>query len=223
MTTPSLARPEPDRHRTITGLVDEYRSFAELICALSDSDWTRQTRCTGWQVRDVAAHVVGQAIDTVSGTIGSRTPDDQAAALRDESPTALAEQLHTALTSIARLAAVIDDAAWSAPSTAPGLTLGQGVHALQQDAYVHGDDIRDAVGLPVDAGPGLHASLDFLLGALLRDDTARAEPAVAGMLAVPADQFEQQTGLAAHDFLLAATGRRDPAPLRLPENVNIFR
>jgi uncharacterized protein (TIGR03083 family) len=223
MTTPSLARPEPDRHRTITGLVDEYRSFAELIGALSDSDWTRQTRCTGWQVRDVAAHVVGQAIDTVSGTIGSRTPDDQAAALRDESPTALAEQLHTALTSLTQLAAVIDDAAWSAPSPAPGLTLGQGVHALQQDAYVHADDIRDAVGLPVDAGPGLHASLDFLLGALLRDDTARAEPAVARMLAVPADQFEQQTGLAAHDFLLAATGRRDPAPLRLPKNVNIFR
>jgi uncharacterized protein (TIGR03083 family) len=216
-------RPEPDRHRTITGLVDEYRSFAELICALSDSDWTRQTRCTGRQVRDVAAHVVGQAIDTVSGTIGSRTPDDQAAALRSESPTVLAEQLHTALTSIAQLATVIDDAAWSAPSPAPGLTLGQGVHALQQDAYVHGDDIRDAVGSPFDAGPGLHASLDFVLGALLRDDTARAEPAIARLLCVPADDFTQQTGMAAYDFLLVATGRRDPAPLRLPGNVNIFR
>jgi uncharacterized protein (TIGR03083 family) len=203
MTTPSIMRPRPDRHRTITGLVDEYRSFAQLICALSDSDWTRQTRCIGWQVRDVAAHVVGQTIDTVSGTIGSRTPDDQAAALGSESPTVLAEQLHTALTSIAQPARVIDDAAWSAP--------------------VHGDDIRDALGLPFDAGPGLHASLDFVLGALLRDDTARVEPAVARVLAVPAEHFTQQTGLAAHDFLLAATGRRDPATLRLPENVNIFR
>jgi len=218
-----MTRPQPDRHRTISGLVDEYRSFAQLIGALSDADWARETRCTGWEVRDIAAHVVGQAIDTVSGTIGSRAPDDQAAALRSESPTVLAEQLHTALTSLAQLATVIDDAAWSAPNPAPGLTLGQGVHALQQDAYVHGDDIRDAVGLPFDAGPGLHASLDFVLGALLRDDTARAEPAVARILAVPADHFTQQTGLAAHDFLLAATGRRDPTPLRLPENVNIFR
>lgn len=216
-------RPGPGRDQTIAGLVDQYRSFAELIGALSDSDWTRTTRCIGWQVRDVAAHVVGQAIDTVSGTIGSRTPDDQAAALRSESPAALAAQLHAALTSISRLATVLDDAAWSAPSPVPGLTLGQGTHALLQDAYVHADDIRDALGLPFDGGPGLHASLDFVLGALLRDDTARAEPAVARLLAVSADHFTQQTGMAAYDFLLAATGRRDPAPLRLPKSVNIFR
>jgi uncharacterized protein (TIGR03083 family) len=223
MTTPSIVRPGPDRHRTITGLVDEYRSFAQLIGALSDSDWTRETRCVGWQVRDVAAHVVGQATDTVSGTIGSRTPDDQAAALRAESPTALAEQLHTALTSIAQLSGVIDDAAWSAPSPAPGLTLGQGVHALLQDAYVHGDDIRAALGSPFDAGPGLYASLDFVLGELLRDETARADPVIARVLAVPAEHFTQQTGITAHDFLVAATGRCDPAPLRLPNSVNIFR
>jgi uncharacterized protein (TIGR03083 family) len=216
-------RPGPDRHRTITGLVDEYRSFAQLIGALSDSDWTRETRCTSWQVRDVAAHVVGQAIDTVSGAIGSRMPDDQAAALRSESPTVLAAQLHTALSSITQLATVIDDAAWSAPSPVPGLTLGQGTHALLQDAYVHGDDVRAALGLPFDGGPGLHASLDFVLGALLRDDTARVEPDLARLLAVPAERFTQQTGLAAYDFLLAATGRRDPAPLRLPKSVNIFR
>jgi uncharacterized protein (TIGR03083 family) len=223
MTTPSILRPGPDRRRTITGLVDEYHSFAELIGALSDSDWAHETRCTSWQVRDVAAHVVGQAIDTVSGTISSRTPDDQAAALRNESPTALAAQLHTALTSISRLATVLDNAAWSAPSPVLGLTLGQGTHALLQDAYVHGDDIRDALRLPRDVGPGLHASLDFVLGALLRDDTARVKPAIARLLAVPAEHFTQQTGMAAYDFLLAATGRRDPASLRLPKSVNIFR
>jgi hypothetical protein len=57
MTTPSIMRPRPDRHRTITGLVNEYRSFAQLIGALSDSDWTCETRCTGWQVRDDTARV----------------------------------------------------------------------------------------------------------------------------------------------------------------------
>jgi hypothetical protein len=77
--------------------------------------------------------------------------------------------------------------------------------------------------LPLDAGPGLHASLDFVLGALLRDDTARVEPAIARLLAVPAEHFTQQTGMAAYDFLLAATGRRDPGSLRLPKSVNIFR
>ena len=221
--TPSIVRPGPDRHRTITGLVDEYRSFAQLIGALSDSDWVRETRCTSWQVRDVAAHVVGQAMDTVSGAIGGRTPDDQAAALRSESPTPLAAQLDTALTSITQLAKVIDDTAWSAPSPVPGLTLGQGTHALLQDAYVHGDDIRAALGLPFDPGPGLHASLDFVLGALLRDDTTCVEPAIARLLVVPAEHFTQETGMPVYDFLLAATGRDDPAPLRLSRSVNIFR
>lgn len=221
--TLSIVRPGPNRDQTMTGLVDEYRSFAQLIGALSDSDWTCETRCTSWQVRDVAAHVVGQAIDTVSGTIGTRTPDDQAAALRSESPAALAAQLHAALTSITQLATVIDDAVWAAPSPVPGLTLGQGTHALLQDAYVHGDDIRTALGLPFDSGPGLHASLDFVLGALLRDDTARAEPALARLLAIPAEHFTRQTGMAAYDFLLAATGRGHPAPLRLSQSVNIFR
>jgi uncharacterized protein (TIGR03083 family) len=219
----SMERPGPDRDRTIAGLVGEYRSFAELVVALESPDWSRETRCTGWQVRDVAAHVVGQAVDTVSGAIGTRTPDQQAAALRGESPTALAAELRTAAESIARLATVFDDATWSASSPVAGFTLGQGIHALQHDAYLHGDDIRAAVGLPFDAGPSMQASLDFVLGALLRDPDAAADPAVAQLLALPADHFSEQTGIAVHDFLRAATGRSDPARLRLPEIVNIYR
>jgi uncharacterized protein (TIGR03083 family) len=222
MTTTSITRPVPDRRRTITGLAEGYRSFAQLIGTLGDSDWTRETRCAGWQVRDVAAHVAAQAIDTVGGTIGSRTPDQQAAALRGEAPATLAAQLHTASAAVIQLATVIDDA-WSAPSPVAGLTVGQGVHALLQDAYVHGDDVRAALGMPFDAGPGLPASIDFVLRALLRDESARTEPAIAPLLIVAADRFTQQTGIAAYEFLLAATGRGDPAPLGLPESVNIFR
>jgi uncharacterized protein (TIGR03083 family) len=221
MTT--MVHPGPDRHRTIGGLLDEYRSFAELVGSLNTQDWTYETRCTGWQVRDVAGHVVGQAIDTVSGVIGTRTPDDQAAALRGESPSALAARLLALTNSIAELAAVFDDAVWSAPSPVPGLSLGQGVHALLNDAYLHGDDIRAALGLPFDAGPGLCASLDFVLGALVRDEATAAEPAVAPLLVVPADHFSERTGIAVHDFLLAATGRSDPARLLLPEGLNIYR
>jgi uncharacterized protein (TIGR03083 family) len=222
MTTTSIVRPGPDRDQTLAGLVDQYRLFAELIAALSTSEWDHQTRCTGWQVRDVAGHVVGQAVDTVGGTIGSRTPDEQAAALRGRTPAALASQLHTAMDSMSRLVAVIDDAAWSAASPVPGLTLGQGVHALLHDAYLHGDDIRAALGLPVDGGAGMHASLDFVLGALLRDDAAD-EPAIERLLGVPVDKFGEETGIAVHDFLLAATGRGDPAGLLLPGVVNIYR
>lgn len=223
MSTPSIARPGPDRHRTVAGLIDEYRAFAELLAALDRPDWIRETRCSGWQLRDVAGHVTGQAIDTVGGTIGGRTPDEQAAALRVEGPVALAARLHGAMDSMARLATALDDAAWSAPSPVPGLTLGQGVHALLHDAYVHGDDIRAALGRPADTGPGLLASLDFVLGALRRDDAAAADPAIARLLEVSAEQFMRETGLPAHDFVLAATGRCDPARLGLTYRVNIYR
>jgi len=76
---------------------------------------------------------------------------------------------------------------------------------------------------PFAAGPSLHASLDFVLGALLRVPAAAAEPAVARLLALPADHFSEQSGIAVHDFLLAATGRSDPARLRLPDILNIYR
>lgn len=223
MTATWIVRPGPDRDQTMAGLLHQYASFTELIGGLDDSQWACQTRCTGWQVRDVAGHVVGQAIDTVSGTIGDRTPDEQAGALRGEPPTVLAARLRTAMDSLTRLMPVFDDALWSAPSPVPGITIGQGMHSLLLDAYVHGDDIRAALGLALDTGPGLRASLDFVLGALLRDVTAAAEPAIAQLLATPADRFSEETGIAAHDFVLAATGRCEPARLPLPDTINIFR
>ena len=102
-------------------------------------------------------------------------------------------------------------------------TARQGVHALLHDAYIHGDDIRAALGLPFDDGAGLLASVDFVLGALRRDDAAAAEPTVARLTGVSVEHFMRQTGMAAYDFVLAATGRSDPARLGLPDSVNIYR
>jgi hypothetical protein len=47
--------------------------------------------------------------------------------------------------------------------------------------------------------------------------------AVAWSAGENASRRSSESSLAAHDFLLAATGRRNPATLRLPENVSIFR
>jgi hypothetical protein len=56
-----------------------------------------------------------------------------------------------------------------------------------------------------------------------RADIAAADPKIARFLAVPANQFSAMTGMNARDFVLAATGRLDPARLGLPGAVNIFR
>lgn len=211
------------RERTTAGLLREYRSFADLLATLDMSMWVRATRCAGWQVRDVAAHVVGQAIDTVTGASGTRSAEEQAASLRAESPLSLAAQMREIVQSAARLVAAFDDDIWARPSPLPRLTVGRAIHALLMDAYVHADDIRDAIDQPSDLGDGLSDSVDFVLDALSRDPIAAADPCLVRLLALPAGAFTKESGTDAHEFLLAATGRRDPRKLGLPETVNIFR
>ena len=148
-TDAAMTRPAPDRKRTLAGLLREYEAFADLLSALDLSMWQASTRCANWQVRDVAAHVVGQALDVTTGASGSRSPDEQAAALRTHSRAWHAAALRRTKSNLAALAAPVDDARWAGPSPLPHFTLGQGMHALQHDAYMHGDDIRHATSQPI--------------------------------------------------------------------------
>lgn len=218
-----MRRPVLTRERTTAGLLREYQSFADLLATLDMSMWTRATRCAGWQVRDVAAHVVGQAIDTATGASGTRSADEQAASLRAHPPDGLAAQMREIGESMAGLVAAFGDDIWARPSPAPRFTVGQAIHALLMDAYVHADDIRDAVNQPSQRGEGLYDSVDFVLDVLSRDPIAAADSRVARLLAIPAAAFTTESGTDAHEFLLTATGRRDPHMLGLPETVNIFR
>ncbi|RRR45231.1 maleylpyruvate isomerase family mycothiol-dependent enzyme [Mycolicibacter terrae] len=211
------------RERTTAGLLREYQSFADLLATLDTSMWTCASRCTGWQVRDVAAHVVGQALDTVTGASGTRNADKQAASLRAQPPTGLAAQMRKIGEAMAELVAAFDDHIWARPSPLPRFTIGEAIHALLMDAYVHADDIRNAIKAPSDLGEGLDDSLDFVLGALRRDPIAAADSGLARLLALPAAAFPEESGIDAHEFLLAATGRHDPRTLGLRETVNIFR
>jgi uncharacterized protein (TIGR03083 family) len=213
----------PVREHTVAGLLREYRSLAVLLAGLDADAWRRPTRCVGWQVRDVAGHVVGQLIDTVTGAAGTRSPDEQAAEMREHTPSALATQMQTACDSLVNLLGASDDTNWAGPSSIPRFTLGQGVHALLNDAYVHRDDIRAALAMAPDRGPGLVDSLDFVLGVLARGGAVSDEPDIARLLDVPAAGFIEAKGLDAHEFLLAATGRLDAARLGLPESINIYR
>ena len=93
---------------------------------------------------------------------------------------------------------------WNGPSGVPDLTLGEGVLTLWYDTYVHIDDIHAATGRPSASGAGLGASVAYL----------NAELAKRGWTGeVTCDEF---------DFVLAATGRTDPAPLDLDAAVNIY-
>jgi uncharacterized protein (TIGR03083 family) len=202
-TTATMSRPQISQ-----GLLAEYAAFASLVDSLDDSQWSTPSRCDGFDVRDVAGHVIGLAEDVAAGKPGTRNAEQEAASVRGDSPRRAAERLRVALGPIGALAdaAAADDNTWNAPSGVPDLTIGEGILLLWYDAYVHADDIRAAIGEAKVIGPGLDASVVYLVGELTKKgfDTGK----------LPLDD--------SHAFVMVATGRADASTLGLDPSVNIY-
>lgn len=209
------------RTEVITGLFAEYAAFAALLAPLTDEEWRTPTRCAGWQVRDVAGHVVGGAVDTMTGRIGARTPDEQARAFHDETPAALAERLREAAASLRPFFEALGEGAWAAPSPVAGRTVGNGVLTLWYDTFVHGDDIRTALGRDNARGPGLRGSVHWVGDELERLGWGPARLALDGV-------DERSIGAGGPvlrgdpmRFLLVASGRAEPEEFGLDASVNV--
>ena len=210
------------RTQTIDGLLAEYDGFADLLDALDERAWHTPTRCDGFDVRDVAGHVVGLAEDVARGVPGSRTAAEEAASLYDYSPTEVAKHLRDARESLAALAGTFDDAAWSGPSPVDGLTLGHGVLTLWYDTYVHADDIRAALDLPPQRGPGLRASVEYLAVELAQRGWGPAELTLDGLPAYGVGIGGPSVSGDPLTFVMIATGRLDASVLGLDPSVNIY-
>src|SRR5450756_222713 len=117
------------RTEVVPGLLAELESFGELIGPLDAAAWSRPTRCEGWVVADVAAHVVGSIADVVSGQLeGLGSPEATArevAERKGRRPAELAQELVAVTKLAADLGAAFDDSTWetSAPAGYEG-TLG---------------------------------------------------------------------------------------------------
>ena len=205
-----------------------WTAFADLVRSLDADQLAMPTRCEGWSVADVAAHLAGSLTDITQGRLeGQGTPevtarqvDERKGRTGDE----LADEIEGAAKAGADLLAAFDDDAWAAQS--PGgfdFTLGFGVQSLWYDAYLHGDDIRAALGQPTVREPGLDAAVDHVVDSLAQrefgpatfvlDGYGEAEVGGDGGPRYEADAF---------DFVLAGTGRKDPAGLGLPADIDIY-
>jgi uncharacterized protein (TIGR03083 family) len=217
MTTFTNSRPSVSK-----GALAEYDAFADLIESLNDSEWDAPSRCSGWQVRDVAGHVTGLAEDTAAGVPGSRNGDEEAASTRHESPAGMAARLRTAVATLRALVESLDDAAWAGPSGLPDLTLGEGVLTLWFDTYVHADDIRTAVGRPVDRGSGLEASVAYLAPEIAKKGWGPATLALDGIGRYDIKGGGREITGDPHQFVLVATGRADASTMGLDPEVSIY-
>jgi uncharacterized protein (TIGR03083 family) len=217
------------KDEVVAGFSDELARFEALVRSLDDEAWARPSRCEGWRVADVAAHVTGQLADINAGRFGGLgTPEvtqREVDERRGRTPAQLADELHEVVAAGAQTLAALDDEAWKGPAPAGLLpTLGDGVEALWYDAWLHADDIRAAAGLPPDRSPGLRASVIHVAALLEASGWGPATLALDGMEAVPVgDGSGTRVTEDPHRFLLVATGRADPAALGLDETVNIYR
>ena len=219
------------RDQVIPGLTEEFARFAELIEGLDEGSWQKATRCEGWTVADVAAHTVGTVSDVAQGRfaeLAQTNPSPSARQVEERkgrSAAELAAELRESSVAFLRLGEAFDDAAWNGP--APGGiagTVGDGAEAIWYDTYVHGEDIRDALGLPSEKGAGIAPSLSHIATALTQQGWGPATLALDGQPEFPVgDGSGKRITGDPLEFVLAATGRGDPTTFGLDETVNIYR
>jgi uncharacterized protein (TIGR03083 family) len=212
------------------GLTVELENFERLVRSLSPEEFQRRSRCEGWSVADVAAHMIGTMADITQGRIeGQGTPEvtnRQVDERRGRTAEELADELRQAGEIAPGLLATFDDDAWAGPS--PGgydFTLGEAVEALWYDAYVHADDIRAAIGRKSEGGDGLKASVSHVADLLTRKGWGPATLALDGLpefrIGVGNGDGHRIEGDAL-SFVLAATGRAEPGTLGLTADVNVY-
>ncbi len=140
------------------------RRFVAMLAALSDDQWRAPTRCEGWNVQDVASHLVGvDAFWQMSITAGlagaptrvltnfdpASTPALLVEPLRALPPSEVLAQLDASMTGFLDLLATLDDAGWATPAeTPPGyLPVRLLAHHALWDCWVHERDIALPLGL----------------------------------------------------------------------------
>ena len=180
------------------GLVEELRAFEQLIRPLSQTELDSPSRCAGWTVGDVARHVIGSMADVTAGRLdGLGTPEVTArevAERSDRTAAQLADECSDVATAAAALLQIFDDTSWNAPTGGYDGTVGEGVEALWYDTWLHGDDIRNALGRPSELGTtALDCALAHVGLALSKRDWTGDVPS--------------STDPRALAFVLAATGR----------------
>ena len=107
------------------------------------------------------------------------------------------------------------------PVAVPG-TLGTAVEGIWYDAYVHSDDIRDALGRPSDRCAGLWAAVSHLVDLLEDRGWGPATLELDGMEPIPVRGGGTVVRGNPLIFVLVATGRAHPIELGLDQTVNVY-
>lgn len=162
--------------------VRQRRRLLATLAALGDGAWRVPTRCEGWDVQDVAAHLDGTNrfwdLSLTSGLAGDptrflvgfdpkATPAAMVDAVRDADPAATLAGLTESTEALCRTIEGVSGDQWDTLAEAPAghLPISSVVHHALWDCWVHERDIALALGrAPVEEPDEVLACLRFVAG-----------------------------------------------------------
>jgi uncharacterized protein (TIGR03083 family) len=186
-------------------LVRQRRRLAKTLSSLSPDQWAAPSRCDGWRVQDVVAHLTGadqfwqvsihsglaRAPTRILGEFDPKaTPAMMVDTVRDASP---ADTLAAYLEAGEALCATVEslgDGDWTAIAESPPghVDMSALAHHALWDSWVHERDVLVPLGIPQDAeADEIVASLRYAaaIGPTL---ALQSQPGRAGVLALVVEQ-----------------------------------
>ncbi len=147
------------------------RIEADALCAILDrtpaAAFDRPTVCTGWSVRDVLAHCGAALTATASGDLHRFTPEDNQRDVDERKGWPLAEVIAELKSGYEAAGAAVD-------------TAGGRLDAIALGEWVHGGDVREALGEP---GAYSSAGIDIAIDLLFARSTRLERPPLASHVA----------------------------------------
>jgi uncharacterized protein (TIGR03083 family) len=145
----------------------ERETLTAYLEQLPEGAWDKESLCDGWRVRDVVAHLVGNAHDIATGNVADAGSESYNQRQVDEraskSPKGLLEEWKTAGPAFEDGILALDETFWTSPYPPFG-TVGQALQRLAEDLWVHRQDIRIPLGDGIDgSGPGLQSVFEVVL------------------------------------------------------------
>lgn len=151
-------------------LLRQRRRFADVLSSMSPDQWATPSRCEGWRVQDVVAHLADTDqfwnLSITSGVSGAPTrmldgfdPKATPAALvdakRDATPADTLASFRRASEALCATVESLDDDRWNALAEAPvgHVTVSAAAHHALWDSWVHERDVLVPLGMAQDEEP----------------------------------------------------------------------
>lgn len=167
---PQLLRADEPPGAPLAPVVRQRRRFAELLAGLDDAQWLAPSRCDGWSVRDVAAHLVtvnsfwdasiaagaaGAPTRMLAGFDPVESPPRYVASMADLSAGEVLDAFVASNDALVARLEGLSDEEWAGVAEAPVGLLPIGLvaqHALW-DSWVHERDVAVPLGLTTAVEP----------------------------------------------------------------------